>query len=78
MPRSAAHNRKKIYALFNSSQPATTATCCDREYSIFQVQVLANSFRLLGRETLCLCIFFLGKQAEKITKDCILKFRLAV
>ena len=35
-PRAA---KKKIYALFNSSQPAATATCCDREFSIFQVQV---------------------------------------
>ena len=35
-PRTA---EKKIYALFNSSQPDATATCCDREFSIFQVQV---------------------------------------
>ena len=57
---------KKIYALFNSSQPAATATCCDREFSIFQVQ--AHSLRLQGRETLSLCIFFLGKQAEENSK----------
>ena len=59
-------SRKKIYALFNSSQPAATATCRDREFSIFQVQ--ANNLRLLGRITFCLCIFFLGKQAEENSK----------
>ena len=35
-PRTA---EKKMYALFNSSQPAATATCCDQECSILQVQV---------------------------------------
>ena len=35
-PRTAG---KKITLCFDSSQPAATATCCDREFSIFQVQV---------------------------------------
>ena len=35
-PRTA---EKKFTLLFNSSQPAATAICRDREFSIFQVQV---------------------------------------
>ena len=75
MPRSAAHSRKKIYALCNSSQPAATATCCGREFSIFQVQVQANSLDYWVVKHFVF-VYLLGKQAEENSKE--LYFEISV
>ena len=71
MPCSAAHSRKNIYALFNSSQSAATGSF---SFSRYRYRLIVLDYWVVKH--FVFVYFFEVNRQKKIAKDCIFKFQL--